>query len=141
MQARTATRTTARDMCRLLRLIWTDQAASEDGSRHIRALMARQLTRHRLASAFPSPARVSAKSGGLLGVYRNEIGVIAYPDGRWYTVAVFTRATSPRSDEGAINAAIGQAAARAIERLASTEAAGLPQSSEISGAPHADDPA
>lgn len=119
MQARTATRTTARDMCRLLRLIWTDQAATEDGSRHIRALMARQLTRHRLASAFPTPARVSAKSGGLLGVYRNEIGVIAYPDGRWYTVAIFTRATSPGSDEGAINAAIGQAAARAIERLAS----------------------
>ena len=118
MRARTATRTTARDMCLLLRLIWTDQAAPADGCQRIRRLMAQQLTRHRLAAAFPPPARVSAKSGGLLGVYRNEAGVIAYPDGRWYTAAVFTRTTDPQVDERSINAVIGQAAARAVELLA-----------------------
>ena len=118
MQARTANRTTPRDMCRLLRLIWTDQAAPADGCRHLRALMARQLTRNRLAAAFPPDARVCAKSGGLLGVYRHEVGVITYPNGRWYTAAVFTQAPDTRHTvEAAVNAAIGQAAARAIELL------------------------
>lgn len=122
MQAQTASRTTARDMSRLLRLIWSDQAAPEDACRHIRNLMAQQLTRHRLAAAFAPPARVSAKSGSLLGVYRNEVGVIEYPDGRWYTAAVFTRTTDASPGEGAVNAAIGQAAARAVALLASQEA-------------------
>ena len=121
MRARTATRTTPRDMCLLLRLIWTDRAAPEAACRRIRNLMARQLTRHRLAAAFASPTRVSAKSGGLLGVYRNEVGVIEYPDGRRYTAGVFTRATDSSSDEAAINAAIGHAAAWAVALLAPAE--------------------
>lgn len=121
MRPQTATRTTPRDMCRLLRLIWTDQATSADGCRRIRSLMAKQLTRQRLAAAFALPARVAAKSGGLLGVYRHEIGVITYPDGRWYTAAVFTRTTDNSEGEGAINAAIGQAAARAVELLGREE--------------------
>lgn len=117
MQAPTATRTTPRDMCRLLRLIWTDQAAPQDGCRRIHSLMARQLTRHRLAAAFAPPARVSAKSGSLLGVYRHEVGVIEYPDGRWYTAAVFTRATDASVGEVAVNSAIGRAAAWAVAQL------------------------
>ena len=123
MQTTTANRTTARDMCRLLRLIWTDQATSADGCRSIRSLMARQLTRDRLASAFAPPVRVAAKSGGLLGVYHHEIGVIIYPGGRWYSAAVFTRTTDAPSKASAINAAIGQAAARAIELLTREETA------------------
>jgi beta-lactamase class A len=81
--------------------------------------MASQLTRQRLAAAFASPARVAAKSGGLLGVYRHEVGVIAYPDGRWYTAAVFTQATDASRGEVAVNAAIGRAAAQAVALLAS----------------------
>lgn len=123
MRAPTATRTTARDMCLLLRLIWSDQAAPKDACRRIRALMAKQLTRHRLAAAFASPARVSAKSGSLLGVYRNEIGVIEYPDGRWYTASVFTRTTDASRGEVAINAAIGRAAALAVGSLESRDGA------------------
>lgn len=122
MQVPTATRTTPRDMCRLLRLIWTDRAAPQDGCRRIRTLMARQLTRHRLAAAFAPPARVSAKSGSLLGVYRHEVGVIEYPDGRWYTAAVFTRATDTSVGEVAVNGAIGRAAAWAVDRLTPAEA-------------------
>ena len=122
MQAPTATRTTARDMCLLLHLIWTDEAAPRDACRRIRTLMARQLTRQRLAAAFAPPARVSAKSGSLLGVYRNEVGVIEYPDGRWYTAGVFTRTTDASRGEVAINAAIGRAAALAVGLLASRQA-------------------
>lgn len=79
--------------------------------------MSHQLTRHRLASAFPPPARVSAKSGGLIGVVRNEIGVIEYPDGRGYTAAVFTQARQPRPNDTAINTVIGTTAAAAVRIL------------------------
>lgn len=122
MRAQTATHTTARDMCLLLRMIWSDRAAPPEGCRRIRSVMARQLTRHRLAAAFPSPARVSAKSGSLLGVYRNEVGVIEYPDGRWYTAAVFTQATEASHGEVAINTAIGQSAERAVTWLVAESA-------------------
>ncbi|MGH2516194.1 MAG: serine hydrolase [Ktedonobacterales bacterium] len=117
-QAQTATRTTARDMCVLLRLIWSDRAAPEDACRRIRNLMARQLTRHRLAAAFAPPIQVSAKSGSLLGVYRNEVGVIEYPAGRRYFAAVFTQTTDASRSEASINAAIGRTAARAVALLA-----------------------
>ncbi len=117
MRAPTATRTTPRDMCLLLRLIWLDRAAPKDGCRRIRALMSRQLTRQRLAAAFAPPIRVSAKSGSLLGVYRNEVGVIEYPDGRWYTAGVFTQSTDASRGEVAINAAIGRAASLAVGAL------------------------
>ena len=63
---------------------------------------------------------MSAKSGGLVGVVRNEVGVIDYPDGRWYAAAVFTQANSSSAGGAAINAAIGQAAAKAIGVLRST---------------------
>lgn len=74
------TRTTPRDMADLVRLIWTDQAGPVAACERVRAVMARQLTRHRIASGFRSPVRVAAKSGSLVGVVRNEIGVISYPD-------------------------------------------------------------
>jgi fatty-acyl-CoA synthase len=34
---------------------------------------------------------VAAKSGGLMGIIRNEAGVVTFPDGAAYAVAVFTR--------------------------------------------------
>jgi beta-lactamase class A len=110
------TRTTARDIVRLLRLIWTGQAGSAAACSRVRALMARQLTRHRIASVFRPPVQVAAKSGSLLGIVRNEIGVISYPDGRQYAAAVFTR-SQPGSDDAAINRAIGTATAQAVRAL------------------------
>jgi beta-lactamase class A len=113
-----ATRTTPRDMAALLRLIWSGQAGPPAACERVRQIMSHQLARHRLAAAFPPPARVSAKSGGLLGVVRSEIGVIEYPDGRGYAAAVFTQAPQPRPNDAAINAAIGKAAAAAVRILA-----------------------
>jgi beta-lactamase class A len=110
------TRTTARDMVHLLRLIWTGQAGPPAACDRVKALMARQLTRDRIASAFRLPVRVAAKSGSLFGIIRNEIGVISYPDGHQYAAAVFTR--SPfGSDETAISRAIGTATAQAVTAL------------------------
>jgi beta-lactamase class A len=108
--------TTPRDMVRLLRMIWTDRAGPATACERVRRIMSRQLTRHRIASGFRHPVRVAAKSGGLLGVVRNEIGVIFYSDNRKYAAAVFTR-SRPGSDDAAINAAIGTATARAVAAL------------------------
>ena len=113
------TRTTPRDMATLLRLIWTDQAGPPAACRRVRELMGQQLTRHRLAAGIPPPARVSAKSGSLVGVVRNEIGVIEYPDGPGYAAAVFAQARTPWRGDTAINAAIGATAAAAVGMLRS----------------------
>jgi beta-lactamase class A len=110
------TRTTARDMVRLLRLIWTGQAGPDSACDRVKALMAQQLTRHRIASAFRPPVKVAAKSGSLFGIVRNEIGVISYPDGCRYGAAVFTR-SQPGSDDAAISRAIGTATAQAVTAL------------------------
>lgn len=112
-----ATRTTARDMCRLLRMIWDDHAGPARACAKVRTHMERQLTRHRLAAGFPPTYRVAAKSGGLLGVVRNEIGVVELPDGQRFYAAVFTRST-PEATEATVNAAIGNAAVTAVRRLA-----------------------
>jgi beta-lactamase class A len=110
------TRTTARDMATLLRLIWSDQAGPPAACARVRAIMAKQLTKHRIAAGFRLPVRVAAKTGSLVGVVRNEIGVVTYPDGRQYAAAVFTR-SRPGQDDAAINAAIGEAAAAAVAAL------------------------
>ncbi len=110
------TRTTARDMVRLLRLIWSGQAGPAAACDRVRAVMSRQLTRHRIASGFQHPVTVAAKTGSLLGLVRNEVGVISYPDGQQYAAAVFTR-SGPGADDAAINRAIGTAAARAVAVL------------------------
>jgi len=117
------TTTTARDMVTVLRLIWSGQAGPPAACERVRRIMSQQLTRHRLATGFPPPASVSAKSGGLIGIIRNEVGVIEYPDGRAYTAAVFTQARQWRASDAAINAAIGQAAAAAVAILAADAAA------------------
>jgi len=117
LTAERATRTTPRDMVTLLQLIWLDQAGPVRVCRRVRQLMSQQLTRHRLAAAFRPPVRVSAKSGGLVGVIRNEVGVIEYPDGEAYAAAVFTQISEPGQDSAAIDRVIGAAAAAAISEL------------------------
>jgi beta-lactamase class A len=106
-------------MARLMRLIWRNEAGPAAACDRVRQDMARQLTRHRLASAFDAGVKVAAKSGGLIGIIRNEAGVISYPSGTRYAAAVFTRAHFAGTGEPAINAAIGAAAAAAIGDLES----------------------
>lgn len=117
LQASTATSTTARDLVRLLRAIWADEAASPEGCARIRSLMGHQLTRHRIASGFDRSIQVAAKSGGLGGIYRHEAGVVSYPDGHRYFVAALTKSRPGHAGDSAINAAIGQAARAAVDEL------------------------
>ncbi len=111
------TRTTAAEMVALLQAIWSDRGAPAACAR-VRAGMARQLSRARIASGFDRSVSVAAKSGALLGVVRNEIGVVTFPDGEAYAVAVFTRkgpGGTAAPDE--TDRAIGRVAGMLVETL------------------------
>ncbi|MCF3965468.1 serine hydrolase [Streptomyces fuscigenes] len=109
------------DLARLLRAIWTDEAASREQCRFMRAVMGSQPWHHRLASGFPyDDVTVSGKTG-TFGAMRHEAGVVELPGGGAYTAVVFTRAARadrrlPRAD-----AVIGAAARVAVEELRGQE--------------------
>ncbi|MEU7476640.1 serine hydrolase [Lentzea sp. NPDC042327] len=113
------TSSTPREVTALLDAIWTDRAAVAQACERVRSIMARQVWPHRLSSGFPSDVRVAAKTGTLPGV-RNEAGVVTYPDGRDYAVAVFTRADSAVLRQPAVDAVIGRAGRLAVDHLRST---------------------
>jgi beta-lactamase class A len=116
LSPKTANRTTPRDMCELLRAIWTDRAGPPKACQRVRTHMAKQLTRNRIAAGFAPPVRVAAKSGGLMGVVRNEVAAISTASGEVYLATVFTQA-QPGASESDINHAIGQVAAAAVREL------------------------
>ncbi|QFZ22694.1 serine hydrolase [Saccharothrix syringae] len=106
------TRGTPRDLTRLLAHAW-----AHDGCAPVRRLMGLQVWPHRLASGFPfDDVRVAGKTGSLPTV-RNEVGVVEYPDGGRYAVAVFTRSASTAFTLPAADAVIGTAARLAVEHL------------------------
>ncbi|WP_422758547.1 serine hydrolase [Paenarthrobacter sp. C1] len=110
------TASTPRDITTLLNAIWTDTAASPTACRIARDIMAQQVWPHRLSSGFPSDVRIAAKTGTMPAV-RNEAGVVTYPDGRQYAVAVFTRADSLADRLPPVDASIGVAGHLAVEHL------------------------
>jgi beta-lactamase class A len=80
--------------------------------------MGQQLTRHRIASGFGPQVTVAAKSGGLMGIVRNEAAVVSFPDGQQYAIAVFTRRTPGiTTDPAHIDAGIGRIAQTLIDHL------------------------
>jgi beta-lactamase class A len=105
----------AREITHLLSLIWRDEAGPATACAMVRGLMQRQACWHRLAAAFDDDVAVAAKSGTLLNV-RNEAGVVTYPDGRRYAVAVFTAGAAGlrRTD---VDQVIGRAGRLAVEAL------------------------
>jgi len=109
-------RTTPREMTQLLSLIWTDQAGLPEACAEVRRIMGLQVWPHRLSSGFPDGVAVAGKTGTLPGI-RNEAGVVTYPDGRSYAVAVFTVADSLASQQPAVDAAIGHAARLAVDSM------------------------
>jgi beta-lactamase class A len=112
------TRTTPRETVHLLRAIWTGDAGPADACARVRATMAHQLVRARIASGFDPSTTVAAKSGGLLGVVRNEAGVVRLPDGFGAAVAVFTRRMpNDEVDPVAIDRSIGATARGLVDAL------------------------
>lgn len=113
------TASTPREIATLLDAIWTDRAATSDACASVRDVMAQQIWQHRLSSGFESAVRIAAKTGTLPAV-RNEAGVVTYPGGGQYAVAVFTRSHTLDERQPAVDAAIGTAARIAVERLRSS---------------------
>jgi len=116
LKAEETTRTTPREMSTLLKMIWRDEAAPPDACAEARRILALQAWRDRLTSGFPDEVLVAGKTGTLPAI-RNEVGVVAYPDGKRYAVAVFTRAQSYEWRRPPIDAAIGKTAKMAVEHL------------------------
>jgi beta-lactamase class A len=111
-------RTTPADMVRLLQAVWTDTAGSADACLRARSLMRQQLTQNRIASGFGAGYTVAAKSGGLMGIVRNEVGVVTAPSGHSFAVAIFTRRPFDSTAEPAqIDAAIGALARSLVDQL------------------------
>jgi beta-lactamase class A len=115
LQPEKSCRTTAADMTRLLGLIRRDEAAAPEACADVRRWLQLQVWPRRLRSGFPDDEmRTSGKTGTLPAV-RDEVGVVEYPDGGRYSVAVFTRAEDARSRVPERDAFIGFAAATAAE--------------------------
>ncbi|RDI17093.1 serine hydrolase [Lentzea flaviverrucosa] len=113
------TSSTPREITTLLDAIWTDRAAAPEACERVRAIMAQQIWPHRLSSGFPADVLVAAKTGTLPSV-RNEAGVVTYPDGRAYAVAVFTRSQSLDLRNPSADAVIGRAGRLAVDQLRRT---------------------
>jgi beta-lactamase class A len=108
---------TPRDMTALLRSVWRDEACTPEHGAAIRRVMGLQVWPHRLASGFPfDDVHVAGKTGSL-PTLRNEVGVVEYPDGGRYAVAVFTRTANTAATLPAADAVIGTAARIAVDAL------------------------
>ena len=116
LKAEETTRTTAREMASLLKMIWLDEAAPVEACAEARRILSLQAWRDRLTSGFPDEVAVAGKTGTLPAI-RNEVGVVSYPDGMRYAVSVFTRARSYEWRRPPIDAAIGRTAKLAIDHL------------------------
>ncbi|WP_211229387.1 serine hydrolase [Nakamurella lactea] len=111
-------RSTPRESARLLQLLWTDQAAGPAACAEARRILGLQIWPHRLSSGFPrDDVKISGKTG-TIGIVRNEIGVVEFPDGHRYAVAVFTRSHAFGYRQPAVDALIGTVAAALVDRLA-----------------------
>lgn len=108
---------TCRDLTRLLTAIWQDRAASPEQCAFMRGVLAQQVWTQRLAAAFPFDDVVVAGKTGTFIALRHEVGVVEYPNGEAYAVAVFTKSPRSRLILPAADAAIAQAAKRAVAWL------------------------
>lgn len=115
---RTIAASTPREVAQLLDALWTDRIAVPEACAVARSIMAEQIWEHRLTYGFDADVACAAKTGTLPSI-RNEAGVVTYPDGRRFAVAVFTRAASLVGRQPAVDAAIGTAARIAVEELRS----------------------
>jgi beta-lactamase class A len=96
-------------MTYLLNLIATDQVVSTQVSADIRALLARNVDRSKLARMLPSDARLAHKSGWYDGV-ANDVGIVSVDriPARW-VIAVFTENIPDGETGNQIIAAISKA--------------------------------
>jgi beta-lactamase class A len=112
----TSVRSTPREIARLFRMIWRDEAGPPEACAEMRRILLSQVWRDRLKSGFEGGERIAGKTGTLWGI-RNEAGVVDAPGRGRVAVAVFTRSRRPRWTEPAADHVIGVAARIAVDAL------------------------
>ncbi|MFF0723840.1 serine hydrolase [Streptomyces sp. NPDC004134] len=100
----------ARAWTDLLQALWTPSAIHPETAERVRALMAHNVLRHRLAPDFASDATTwSSKTGTLLNL-RHETGVVEHPDGQVFAVTALTESRVPATAQPAAEALMGHVA-------------------------------
>lgn len=111
--------TTARDMTRLLELIWSGALVSPEQCAFMRRLLGAQIWPHRIRAGFPyAGVRVAGKTG-TIGAVRNEVGVVEFDGETPIAVAVFTFAARADAALPRVDAAIAECARLAVTDLRS----------------------
>ncbi|WP_297608086.1 serine hydrolase [Nocardia sp.] len=110
------TSSTPREITGLLGQIWRDEAGAAAACAATRDLLRRQLFWTRLAAGFPDEVQVASKTGTLPGLHM-EAGVVEYPDGGRYAVAVFARTEELGSRRIDVDLAMSRAARTAVDQL------------------------
>lgn len=111
-------RTTPREAARLFRMIWLDEAGPAAACAEARRILGLQVWKHRLMRGFPGNGiRIGAKTG-TLSIVRNEVGVVEFPDGRRYAVAVFVRSHRFLTQDTAADGLIGTVGRLLVDELA-----------------------
>lgn len=111
-------RSTPRESARLLQMLWTDRAASPAACTEVRRIMGLQVWPHRLSTGFPRDDVTISGKTGTIGVIRNEIGVVEFPDRHRYAIAVFTRSRRFGNRQPDVDRLIGTVAATLVTHLA-----------------------
>ncbi|OQS13119.1 serine hydrolase [Nocardia donostiensis] len=109
--------TTPEEMTRLLREVWSGAVLSPGQTEFVRAVMRNQIWPHRIASAFPHRGVSVAGKTGTVGIIRNEVAVVEFPDEYPVAVAVFTRAARADPALPIVDAAIAETARVAVTEL------------------------
>ncbi|MFC9895774.1 serine hydrolase [Nocardia sp. NPDC127579] len=110
------TSSTAREITRLLAMIWQDTAGTPAACAATRNLLRHQIFWTRIAAGFPDEVRVASKTGTLPGLHM-EAGVVEYPDGGRYALALFARSGELGSRRLDIDLAMSRAARLAVDAL------------------------
>ena len=111
------TRSTPLEVADLLARIWSDEVASAEACSEMRRVLGQQVWPHRLAAGFPEDDVTTSGKTGTLPPWRNEAGVVEYPDGAKYAVATFTRSRRLALTHPAADAAIGRSSRLAVDFL------------------------
>lgn len=109
--------TTARELAILWAMIWRDEAGPPRACAALRAT-AGETGKTRIATAFPADSGITyTGKGGGPGLINNDAGIITYPDGHRYAIAVLTRARTAFAGENRTDLQLGRIAVTAATQL------------------------
>jgi beta-lactamase class A len=100
----------ARAFVGLLHALWVPSRFPAEVAARVRALMAENMVRHRLAPDFSSDSSTWASKTGTLLNLRHEVGVVEHDDGSTYAVAALTESRVPAAAQPAAEAVMARVA-------------------------------